>query len=166
MQPLILTLALDEHSQRFFDTQRQQYFPAERNHLKAHLTLFHHLPPDELHITSVIEAVCAEQPMMDLQVAEVRHTGNGVAYKMESTPLIQLHRRLQKEWQSWLIPQDQHTLWPHITVQNKVDPMIAAELKNELAQDFSPFIAYGTGFNLWEYLGGPWRFIQYYEFNG
>lgn len=166
MQPLILTLALDDKNQTFFNEQRQQYFPAERNHLNAHVSLFHQLPPDEPKIIEVIEAVCRQQSAIELQVAEVRNIGSGVAYKIESPALIQLHKHLQNEWQQWLIPQDQHKLWPHITIQNKVELTAAAALRNELAEQFAPFTAYGTGLVLWAYLGGPWKLIQNYDFKG
>ena len=43
MQPLIVTLALDEAAEARFDGLRQEHFPLERNHLRAHVTLFHAL---------------------------------------------------------------------------------------------------------------------------
>jgi len=166
MQPLILTLALDEQSQNFFNEQRRLYFPPERNYLDAHLTLFHNLPAGEEKIHSVIDALCKEQFIIDLKVNEVRNIGSGVAYKIESPVLMQLHKHLQQEWQPWLIPQDQHKLWPHITIQNKVEPAIANTLHTQLAEAFKPFTTIGTGLNLWEYLGGPWKFIRHYGFEG
>ncbi|GAB2689523.1 2'-5' RNA ligase family protein [Mucilaginibacter koreensis] len=166
MQPLILTLALDDKSQALFDDLRQQYFPPERNHLKAHLSLFHQLPAQEEKIIKTITDACNRHQKIELQVSEVRNIGSGVAYKIESDRLLQLHKHLQQQWQEWLIPQDQHKLWPHITIQNKVEPAMAAQLREELAAKFEPFIAYGTGLSLWEYLGGPWRHINTYEFKG
>ncbi len=164
MQPLILTLALDEQSQSFFDEQRQRYFPPDRNHLKAHLSLFHQLPPDEEDIVSVIKDVCARQQVLTLNINEVRNIGSGVAFKIDSPELVQLHQYLQRQWQQWLIPQDQHRLWPHITIQNKAEPAAAAALRTRLATDFQPLTAYGTGLLLWEYLGGPWRLVETYPF--
>jgi 2'-5' RNA ligase len=166
MQPFILTLALDEQSQAFFDTLRQKYFPPERNHLSAHVSLFHQLPADEERVDFVIREVCKRQQNFELQVNEVRNIGSGVAYKIESTGLLKLHKHLQQEWQQWLIPQDQHKLWPHITIQNKAEPSAAAKLREELAKSFEPFTIQGTGLVLWEYLGGPWRHIETYLFEG
>lgn len=164
MQPLILTLALDEKNQEYFNQLRKKYFPVERNFLDAHLTLFHNLPPTETKIKEMLVEVSKKQKVIDLDVKEVRSIGAGVAYKIESEVLIQLHYFLQKQWEPWLIPQDQHKLWPHITVQNKVEHAIATALRDELAQEFKPFTIKGVGLKLWEYLNGPWGYMETYEF--
>ena len=39
--PLIVTLLLEDAAQERFDRLRAAHFPAERNHLAAHVTLFH-----------------------------------------------------------------------------------------------------------------------------
>ena len=44
MDPLVVTLLLDEVAQERFDALRRAHFPADRNHLQAHVTLFHALP--------------------------------------------------------------------------------------------------------------------------
>ena len=165
-QPLILTLTLDAAAQAFFDRQRQAHFPPERNFLKAHLTLFHHLPPAEKSIIDTIENTCAVQAPMRLSVNAVTGIGRGVAYKVDCPPLLQLHARLQQQWLPWLIPQDRQKLWPHITVQNKVAPPVAKALQQQLAENFSPFDAWGTGLMLWAYEGGPWRGLQQFPFAG
>jgi len=166
MQPLILTLALDAASQAFFDRLRLQHFPPERNFLKAHLTLFHHLPPEEESIPTVIKKVCAQHTLMPLQVQAVVSIGKGVAFKIECPPLQQLHAFLQQQWKPWLLPQDVQKLWPHVTVQNKVDPATAKALQQQLSGSFTPFEAWGTGLTLWVYEGGPWRWLQHFPFVG
>jgi hypothetical protein len=40
----VVTLLLDDGAQRRFDRLREAYFPPERNHVAAHVTLFHALP--------------------------------------------------------------------------------------------------------------------------
>lgn len=47
MQPLIVTLALDEQAQARFDALRSRHFPPDRNVLDAHVTLFHALPGEQ-----------------------------------------------------------------------------------------------------------------------
>jgi len=163
--PLILTLALNTEAETFFDALRKQHFPPERNFLKAHLTLFHHLPPHEPQIRHDIETLCATQQIISLPVTQVVSIGRGVAYKIESTPLQQLHKHFQERWQPWLIPQDKQKLWPHITVQNKVAPQLAQELQQQLSTAFKPFTIQGTGLRLWNYLGGgPWELVQSFLF--
>lgn len=164
--PLILTLRLDDISQALFDKQRQANFPAERNFLSAHLTLFHQLPAGELAIEDAVEKVCDCYKPVLLEVTGVKNVGNGVAYTISSLTLQEIHRHLQQEWKNRLIPQDQHKLWPHITIQNKVSPERAASLIQELADSFKPFAITGLGFNLYEYQGGPWKFIDYFALTG
>ena len=162
--PLILTLKLDDAAQLLFNAERNLYFPAERNFLNAHLTLFHQLPAKEHSVLSDIEKVAADTPRLILQVASIVSIGNGTAYKIASSELLTLHRSLQQLWMQWIIPQDKQKLWPHITIQNKVSAEKAKDLQETLKVKFKPFEIYGTGFSLWEYRGGPWRFIKDYNF--
>lgn len=163
--PLILTLALDEASFRFFNQLRQEHFPAERNYLKAHLTLFHHLPGAERNtITKYLTEVSQSQSPLSLAVSEVRSIGSGVAYRLVSQELQGLHRRLSRSWQAWLTPQDQQTLWPHVTVQNKVSKQEAQDIYQQLSDAFEPFTATGTGLQLWEYQNGPWELLEVFDF--
>lgn len=164
--PLILTLTLDAGNQQFFNTLRRRHFPPERNYLDAHLTLFHHLPYNEPQIIDDIKIAVNTCNALLLKVTEIKSIGNGVAYKLECTKLQQLHKHLQLKWEQWLIPQDRQKLWPHITVQNKVDAAQAMLLKAELEQTFKPFEATGVGLSLFEYQGGPWKYINHFPFTG
>jgi 2'-5' RNA ligase len=162
--PLILTLKLDPKSQNFFNELRRLHFPPERNYLDAHLTLFHQLPTSECKIVTDIEQWCSGRNAMALQVNGIVSIGNGTAYKIDCEELIALHQYLQIQWQPWLIPQDKQKLWPHITIQNKVNPEKAKTLKEQLLLSFKPFEATGMGLVLWEYLGGPWKMVREFEF--
>ena len=162
--PLIVTLQLDEHAFTFFNALRKAHFPPERNFLSAHLTLFHHLPSGETSIHEDLRQWSSRQSLLDLQVTEVKSTGKGVAYKMESPALLQLHRQMQERWKAWLSPQDRQKLLPHVTVQNKVPAEKARETFDQLKESFQPFTAKGIGFGLWVYEGGPWRFMDTFAF--
>ena len=164
--PLILTVQLDESSQSFFNEKRKQYFPPERNFLSAHLTLFHHLPDEEAIIIQTIEALCVKEKRVELKVTEPKNIGKGVAYKIESQELILLHKKLRKQWISFLTPQDRQGLWPHITIQNKVSAEEADRTLRNVKKSFKPFTAYATGLTLWRYLNGPWQLYQQYSFVG
>ncbi len=160
-EPLILTLQLDAESEAFFNAQRQQYFPPERNFLKAHLTLFHHLP-NTAETKKYLAGI--EHEHFKLRVTGLRNLGGGVAYKIESPTLLQIRKILVARFNDVLIPQDRQGYRPHITVQNKVLPAQAKELLNILETDFKPFEVEALGLNLWAYLGGPWRHEAYYAF--
>jgi len=162
--PLIVTLLLDEESVAFFNVLRKKYFPPALNFLAAHLTLFHHLPSGNASIEKNLETWSQEQAILSLQVTAVKCIGRGVAYKMESKSLLQLHKQMQQKWEPWLTPQDKQTLWPHITVQNKVSAVEAKHTLTVLQASFQPFTSYGLGFSLWAYEGGPWRFLHNFLF--
>ena len=163
--PLVVTLALDEKSQRYFDQLRETYFPKERNWLRAHLTLFHQLPGEEIGaISQTLDKVSQQNEPPTLQVTQVKSIGRGVAFVLKNEPLMKIHRHLLNEWEAWLTPQDQQKLWPHITIQNKVTAEKAQQTLQQIAPSFEPFTAKGTGLSLWKYLGGPWEFVQTFPF--
>lgn len=60
-RPLVVTLALDEATQQWFDALRSQHFP--RTRVGAHLTLFHALP-GALHdeVRRVLAGVAGRTP--------------------------------------------------------------------------------------------------------
>ncbi len=163
--PLVLTLTLNTETAALFNQLRQQHFPPERNYLEAHLTLFHQLPGGEVdRLVLDLERVSPQYQPLPLMVKEVRLLGRGVAYRLESPILLQLHRQLQKQWRPYLTAQDEQKLWPHVTVQNKVSANEAKRLHEQLSKDFTPFGAVGTGLHLWEYRGGPWESVQQFGF--
>ena len=165
--PLILTLALDEASFAFFDSLRRRWFPPERNLIPAHLTLFHHLPGDELAaVLRDIAETCRRQAPLTLEVTGLRSLGRGVAYTLESADLVSLRASLASTWAGWLSAQDRHGYRPHVTVQNKVEPSRARELLADLTAEFVPFTVTGEGLQLWRYRGGPWEAVRGFAFEG
>ena len=65
-EPLIVTLLLEEAAQQRFDRLREQHFPPERNHLAAHVTLFHALPGEQLDAVRADLAAAADRPAFDV----------------------------------------------------------------------------------------------------
>lgn len=161
--PFILTLTIDKEAFLFFNTLRQENFPASRNFINAHITLFHALPNNK-SIVSDVKDVCYRQKPFILTVKEPASIGKGVAFKIESNELLQLHKSLQIRWQDFLTQQDRQKLWPHITVQNKVAVQKAQELLNKLKDTFTPMLVPATGLQLWEYLNGPWKLVEDFPF--
>lgn len=162
----IITLKIDEQSLLFFDLQRDKHFPATNNYLKAHLTLFHHICLSANLVSKTIEKEVAHIAPFYLQVTNLINLGKGVAYSLKSEELSEIHAGLQKIWFNELTNQDKQKLRPHITVQNKVDVDVAKSTMLELAKDFKPFEVKALGVSVWEYLGGPWRFIDEVCFKG
>ncbi len=163
--PFILTLKLDDQSFRYFTALRDQHFPAERNYLSAHVTLFHKLPSDEeAQIRKVLSDIAAEQLPLALHFPGVQSLGRGVAVQVESPELLRMRARLASAFEAWLSPQDQQRFRPHITVQNKVSTEMAAALYRQFSTTWQSFDGVGEGLLLWRYLGGPWEQVGEFRF--
>jgi 2'-5' RNA ligase len=155
--PLVLTLQLDPLAQERFDALRRAHFPPARNHLAAHVTLFHALPGEhEEQVRADVAQVARSRPY-DVDVVRVRSLGRGVAYDLRSPELAAQRDELARRWAPWLTPQDARPHGPHVTVQNKVAPAVARALLAQLQAGFAPHAVRATGLALWRYLGGPWE---------
>jgi 2'-5' RNA ligase len=163
--PIILTLQLNTEAEVYFTNLRKQYFPKELNFIDAHLTLFHHLPAHEPIVFDTLQQI-AQGPNMPLDVISIKNIGNGTAFTISSSPLQQLHKMLQQKFAHFLIPQDKQRLWPHITIQNKVNAATAKQTTELLSNSFKPFSVQGIGISSWYYLGGPWQANQQFLFKG
>jgi len=156
--PLIATLALDAAAQARFEALRRRHFPAALNIVPAHLTLFHHLPGEEIEsIVDDLEREVRTYEPFALEVTGLRFLGRGVAYSLRARELTALRTRLADAWADWLTPQDRQRFQAHVTVQNKAEPAQARALLEELSHELAPFPVTGEGVLLWHYLGGPWE---------
>jgi len=165
--PLILTLALHADDQARFERLRALHFPADRNVIPAHVTLFHHLPGPELPaIQQTLEHRCAAMPPFSVAASGLRFLGRGVAYALQAPELTALRADLAKAWHGWLTPQDQQGYRPHVTIQNKATPEAARILQQNLQAAFAPFTVRAEGLLLWRYLGGPWEAVGRHAFAG
>jgi 2'-5' RNA ligase len=153
---LVVTLLLGDEAQRRFDRLRAAHFPADRNHLAAHVTLFHALPGEQLPEVRRALAAAAARPAFPVTVSGVRLLGRGVAFDLASAELTGLRQELAAALDPWLTRQDRQPSRPHVTVQNKVDPQVARALHDDLAASFVPESVAARGLALWHYLGGPW----------
>ena len=156
--PLILSLLLDAASRAFYDRAREQWCPAARNDLRAHVTLFHHLPGAQLvAIKEHLAAACAHHEPAGVTVTGLRSLGRGVAYTLHAPEIAQLRAQLAARWRNDLTPQDRQGWRPHVTIQNKVSPAEARALLDQLTAAFIPLGGAARGLSLWHYRGGPWE---------
>ncbi len=163
---LILTLQIDETSQRFFDECRERYFPPAINYLSAHITLFHHLPGEQREaIERELLQLAGQTAQFPVACTSIRSLGRGVAYQVESSVLQQLRNKLREQWLPWLTPQDRQTFRGHVTVQNKVSVDEARQTLALLQASFQPWAVRAEGLKLWRYLGGPWRHLRSLPFD-
>ena len=165
--PLIVTAALDEAAFAWFEDLRQAHFPAHRNRVPAHLTLFHALPgAEEPAVIATLEAACRRRRPLRLDVRGPWSIGRGVAYRLASPDLDDLRSELSDAFRPWLTPQDQAPFRPHITVQNKAEPADARLLLERLQLEFEPFDVMAEALLVWRYLGGPWEAVARLPFAG
>ena len=158
-EPLILTLLLDDLTQERFERERRQHFPAARNHIPAHVSLFQSLPgAEEAAITARLETLRG-RPAPAVEVTGVRSLGRGCAYELRSPALDALRGELARGWSGWLGAQDRQGHRPHVTVQNKVDADTARDTLARLQAGFAPWASRGEALVLWRYLGGPWEHL-------
>lgn len=163
--PIIVTALFGRSDQGWFDAQRAEFFPPERNVLSAHCTLFYHLPPsaaDELkhRLTQATRGVRAP----DVRIAGLMSLGRGVAYRLDSPGLATIRHDLVDAFAGLLTPQDAGGWRPHVTIQNKVTPNVAKLLLDRLAKDFRPRPVELAGLATWWYRGGPWEALSRHMF--
>ena len=165
--PIIITATMGKADQIWADTLRAKHFPPERNFLKAHITLFHHLPP--LHwpeIKTRLAAIARECTQPPATLSDVMLLGRGVAYRVDCPDLLAMRDELAEELTGLLTPQDQARPRLHITIQNKVEPVVAKALYAKISADFRPRPFTITGLSAYYYRGGPWEAIQNWSFSG
>ncbi len=165
--PLILTAWLEAHVASRFDAMRRAYFPAARNFIPAHLTLFHALPGCDLgEIEDELAERCWQAEPFTARASGLRFTGNGVAIVIDAPELVALRLGVAQSWAHALSPQDRQRFMPHVTVQNKVTPAHARQTFDALQAVFEPFDVVIEGLELWHYRGGPWSPAGRFPFGG
>ncbi|WP_398465515.1 2'-5' RNA ligase family protein [Tardiphaga sp.] len=153
----ILTAELDAENFAWLDGLRRAHFPAERNFLSAHLTMFHRLSP--LHIERLL-AIPPPSGPMKIAFTGVTFLGFGSAIRATSSELERLREELKDGMGDGFSRQDARHWSPHVTVQNKVSPEEARDLFRTLDDKFTTRDGEVLGLLIWEYLGGPWKLAR------
>lgn len=167
MHPLIVTAQMGKADQAWADAMRQAHFPPERNFLPAHITLFHHLPPQhEGEIRHRLALAARENAPPEATLKALMPLGRGVAFEVQSPELLAIRLDLVADFHGLLVPQDMGTPKLHITIQNKVEPAMAKSLLAQLSTTFHPRPLAIRELVLWRYLGGPWEAVQRWRFSG
>ncbi len=148
------------------DALRRTHFPPARNVVRAHISLFHHLPPARLAELERLVRELTMGPPPAAMLEAPRSLGRGVAFDVRSPELLELRDVVAERFAADLIPQDRAKPRLHITVQNKVDPATARATLAVLAEGFVARPLSIAGVAIWEYLGGPWRPLSEYRFRG
>ncbi len=165
--PFIVTALLPPDLAGWATRLRTEHFPPERNHLKAHVTLFHALPyfcADEVRAALAQEA--AEMAPVEAELIGLMSLGGGTALKLLSPSMLELRDRLAERFHGLLTGQDSHRPRLHVTIQNKVTAKEAKALQAELEPQITPCRFHFSGLGLHIYRGGPWEHVRDFPFRG
>lgn len=169
--PFILTAALPTDLGAWAEGLRRAHYPINRNHLHAHVTLFHAFAPSLLdELRDFLPKVAAEFAAPSGAVTGVMDLGTGTAIALESPQLLTLRALIAEHFRGSLTAQDLYEPRPHITIQNKVSKQEARRLQASLAPVLAPWTA-RPRFNfpaleLHHYRGGPWERVKTCAFRG
>ena len=162
--PIVVTALLDPDSFAWLDGLRRAHFPAQRNVLDAHLTLFHALPPSlEPELRRRLSSLTRGRPLAAEATGFVS-LGRGVAVRIVSPQLGAVRQELAEAFDGMLTPQDAAGWRPHVTIQNKVSPAEARDLHVLLSGTFRPRRIEIVGLAAWWYRGGPWEPLARFAF--
>ena len=163
---LIVTAEIGRAELARLDALRRAHYPAGRNLVPAHLTMFHALPPsiEEEVRGALARHTGAPAPMAML--GGLIDLDGGVAFAVESPDLIALRDELAVCFHGCLTAQDEAGWRPHVTIQNKVPAKQARALLNRLRSEFQPRPLPIAGLALHRYLGGPWQSLGRWHFRG
>lgn len=156
--PIIVTALFGPGDFVWLDELRRRHYPAGRNRVPAHLTLFHHLAPDlAAELRQRLTAATRGQPAPRAWIAGVLDMGGGVALRVESPDLEVIRGDLAEAFGAMLIPQDRASWRPHITIQNKVAPAEGRLFCTQLTAEIPRRPLVIKGLAAWHYRGGPWE---------
>lgn len=164
--PLIVTAELGPADLAWLDALRRRHYPAERNRLPAHLTLFRAVPPSAEDELRRILARVSKRPPPRARLAGLMDLGGGVALRVVSDELDGVREEMAEALHGLLSAQDAGGWTPHVTIQNKVAPRVAHTLKHSLESCFEPRPLRVAGLGLHRYLGGPLETLRVYAFRG
>lgn len=169
--PFILTAAIPEPLRGYAEGLRRAHFPPERNHLHAHVTLFHSFAPSLLEeLKSYLPSLVREFAAPKGRVSGILDLGKGTAIRLEAPELLGIRALIADHFHGMLTDQDLHEPRPHITIQNKVAKDEARSLQAALSGEIErwtqrPPFAF-PALELHRYLGGLWEHVKSFPFRG
>ncbi len=165
--PFILTAKLPPDIHGWADRLRREHFPPERNHLHAHVTMFHAFAPSLLEeLRAFLPQIARNFAPPTARITGLMDLGKGTAIRLDSPQLLGIRAVIADHFHGALTEQDLHEPRPHITIQNKVTKREARALQEELGPDIEPREFAFPGLELHLYEGGPWRFVKGFAFRG
>lgn len=167
LPPLIVTAELPPDLHRWATDLRREHYPPERNHLEAHVTLFHALPPQvEAEARELLARLAGEFAPVAARLESAMSLGRGTALALSSPAMLDLRAHIAEHFRGILAAQDSHPPRLHVTIQNKVTPAAAKALQAEISGLIRPRDFAFPGLALFRYRGGPWETVRRFAFRG
>lgn len=166
-QPFIVTAELPGDVLAWADGLRRAHFPPERNHLQAHVTLFHAFAPSlREELRGLLAWLAGEHAPPKACIDGLLDLGRGTALALRSPQMLALRETIAAHFHGSLTAQDSHVPRLHITIQNKVAPADARALQRSLSPQLQPREFAFTGLGLHRYLGPHWQAQGLWSFRG
>ena len=166
-RPFIVTAKLPPDIQGWAEGLRRAHYPPERNHLHAHVTMFHSFAPSLLEeLKDFLPRITAEFAAPEAEITGLMDLGTGTAIALASSQLLALRGFIADHFHGSLTDQDLYEPRPHITIQNKVTKREARALQAELGPTIALRRFTFPALDLHLYRGGPWELIKSCAFRG
>ncbi|MEJ2869288.1 2'-5' RNA ligase family protein [Actinomycetospora sp. OC33-EN08] len=162
--PLIVSAVLAPDAQDELDALRRRYFPPDRLHVGAHVTLFHALPGHLLDDVRAALARATRRRPPPIRVDEPFPMGRGVGLRLRSRELEDVREEIARPFRDDLTDQDARRWRPHVTIQNKVTPDEARRTLETVRESHTRRDTHVETLALWHYRGGPWAAAGEYRF--
>ena len=164
--PLLVTAELPRDVFAWAEGLRRKHFPPERNKVRAHVTLFHALPPSVYDEVRRMLAELAGEPPPPARITGVMRLAGGTAFHIVSPALDALHAEMVERLHGVLGVPDRARRKLHVTVQNKVAAAEARTLQVELAGAWRPETFAFAGLSLHRFRDGRWADAGTWPFRG
>ena len=164
--PLLITAELPADVLAWADALRRAHYPPDRNRLRAHVTLFHALPPSvEDEVRRLLGDLARVAPP-SAEITGLMALQSGTAIAVHSPAMVALHAEIAERLLGLLTWRDQPPPRLHITVQNKVSAHEARSLQDTLRPAIAPRRFRFHGFGLYSWHDGLWNPIREFVFRG
>ncbi|MEQ1641285.1 MAG: 2'-5' RNA ligase family protein [Novosphingobium sp.] len=165
--PFIVTGELPVDVFSWANGLRTEHFPPERNHLKAHVTLFHSFAPSLRDgLPRFLAQLAGEFAAPEGEISGLMDLGGGTALSIRSEEMLAVRLLIADHFRDMLTQQDQGGKRLHITIQNKVDRRAAQALQADLGARLLPRRFVFTGLGLHLYRNPHWEPVGTWKFRG
>lgn len=169
--PLVVTAQLPREIFLWANRLREEFYPAHRDRVPAHVTLFRTLPPSaEQEIRSDLGAMARLTSSGDARggisatIGRAKARGESLFLLVESPRLVDVRDGLAQRLQGLLPAQDQHRPELHITLCNGVKAKETRALERQLNVDSLVRQFRFEGLALHRYRAGHWESLALFRF--